>query len=144
MTLTGRNATGKHHGALFHKRSHGIAVGPPLPPEGARAGENDDDEGNGDGSVTFDRKEYGRKYRAQHRDAIAARKRMYYQANRERIAAQAKAWRQSNREAASARDKRHRERHKEGIAAYLKGYRQKNRERLDAYYGEWKEGRRIA
>lgn len=80
--------------------------------------------------------EYGRKYRAEHREAKAARDKAYAQKHREKIAEYQKAYREAHREEAAEYHRRYREKHRESLLEADRKRYWDNREERSRYARE--------
>jgi hypothetical protein len=81
--------------------------------------------------MTFNRKEYDKKYREKHKERDRARVKKYYEENKEIIKARGKQWREENKEKINLNSKINYHSNKEHYAEVNKKYREKHRVRLN-------------
>ena len=85
--------------------------------------------------MTFNQKEFYKKYYEKNKEKNKARSKKYYEENKEKIRIKARKWREENKEHL----KEYKEKNKEKIKATRKKYYEKNKERLNAKVRKWHE-----
>ena len=81
--------------------------------------------------MTFNRKEYDKKYREKHKERDRARVKKYYEENKEIIKARGKQWREKNKEKIKARKKKYYQENKERLNDKSREWRKENKEYIN-------------
>ena len=89
--------------------------------------------------MTFDRKEYNKKYREKNKEAKTQYNKEYYEKNKEAITEYNKEYREKNKEAIYEQNKEYREKNKEAIYEQKKEYKEKNKEAITQQNKEYYE-----